>query len=457
MRLAPLLVPDVEEILRTDPAQVAELVEEMHVADLADVLGALNDEHAQRMLSALPIEISVSTLDALDLPRRVEIFRALDPGLAARFANRMSPDERADLFAELPEELRADVLARMEREEVKDVRQLLRYPDTSAGGIMTTEFVALPVDMAVERAIDVVRKKAPEMETIYDAYAVDPNGTLLGAVSLRDMVIAPPAEKIATIMDPTVISVAPEVDREEVARIFAKYDLLALPVVDAATRRILGIVTVDDVVDVIQAEQTEDIQRLAAVQPIEDTYFATGFWTFVRKRASWLILLFVEEMFTSNAINHYEWAEKAVLALSLYIPLIISSGGNSGSQSSALIVRSLAVGDVTIRDWFRIVRRELLLGLALGGILCIIGFFRVTLPFPIGLGNHWTLGIVVSCALVGVVTLGSTVGAALPIIFRKLGFDPAVSSAPFIASMVDVLGLVIYFNVAIAVLKLHHP
>src|SRR5215831_19427994 len=231
MRVASLLAPDVEEILRTDPVLVAELVEELHPADLADVLGALSDELAVRMLASLPIEAAAQALDSADRTRRVEIFRALDPVLAARVANKMSPDERADLFGELPEELRADVLARMEREEVKDVRQLLRYPEASAGGLMTTEFVALPTDMSVDRAIEQVRKKAPEMETIYDAYAVDPNGTLLGAVSLRDMVLAPPSEKMANIMDPTVISVGPETDREEVARIFAKYDLLALPVV----------------------------------------------------------------------------------------------------------------------------------------------------------------------------------------------------------------------------------
>src|SRR5262249_8062475 len=280
-----------------------------------DLLAALDDELAVRMLAALPLEAAAATLDSADRARRVEIFRALDPALAARVANKMSPDERADLFAELPEELRADVLARMEREEVKDVRQLLKYPETSAGGLMTTEFVALASDVPVERAIEEVRKKAPEMETIYDAYAVDPNGTLLGSVSLRNLVLARPGQPLHAIMDPTVISVPPETDREEVARLFAKYDLLAMPVVDATTRRILGIVTVDDVVDVIEAERTEDIQRLAAVQPIEEAYFATGFWTFVRKRASWLVLLFVEEMFTSNAVNHDERVEKAVLGL----------------------------------------------------------------------------------------------------------------------------------------------
>src|SRR5215831_21206144 len=413
MRVASLLAPDVEEILRTDPVLVAELVEELHPADLADVLGALSDDLAVLMLKSLPIEAAAQALDSADRTRRVEIFRAIDPVLAARVANKMSPDERADLFGELPEELRADVLARMEREEVKDVRQLLRYPEASAGGLMTTEFVALAAELPVERAIEEVRKKAPEMETIYDAYAIDPNGTLLGAVSLRDLVLARSGHPLSAVMDPTVISVPPETDREEVARLFAKYDLLALPVVDNASRRILGIVTVDDVVDVIQAEQTEDIQRLAAVEPIEDAYFATGFWTFVRKRASWLVLLFVEEMFTSNAINHYEWAEKAVLALSLYIPLIISSGGNSGSQSSALIVRSLAVGDVTLRDWFRIVRREIVLGLALGCILAFIGLYRVTLPFPFGLGNEVGVAFTVAISLVGVVTVGSVIGSAL--------------------------------------------
>jgi magnesium transporter len=457
MRVASLLAPDVEEILRTDPALVRELTDELHAADVADVVAALSDENAVRMLAVLPEDHAAAALDALELQRRIEIFRALDPALAARFANRMSPDERADLFAELGEDLRVAILARMEREEVKDVRQLLRYPETSAGGLMTTEFVALEAATPVGRAIEEVRRKAPEMETIYEAYAVDPNGTLLGAVSLRDLVLAQPGQPLSAVMDPTVLSVDPETDREEVARVFAKYDLLAMPVVDAATRRILGIVTIDDIVDVIEAERAEDIQRLAAVEPLEEPYFATGFWTFVRKRASWLVLLFVEEMFTSNAISHYEWVAIAVASLQLYYPLIISSGGNSGSQSSALIVRSLAVGDVKLRDWGRVVGREIGLGLALGLILAGIGFFRVTLPFPLGLGNPIQLAFAVSIALIGVVTLGSVVGAALPMIFRRLGFDPAVSSAPFIASMVDVLGLVIYFNVAIAILKIHHP
>jgi magnesium transporter len=454
MRLGPLLGPDLEEILRTDPSQVTELAEELHPADLAELMSVLATEDAVRLLNALPEAPAVAALDELELPRRVELFGVLDRDRAARFANLMAPDERADLFAELPDEVRTGLLARMEQEEVKDVRQLLRYPETSAGGLMTTAFVALPGDMPVEKAIEEVRAKAPETETIYDAYAVDPNGTLLGAVSLRDLVLGRPGEKLQTLMDPSVVSVGPEADREEVARLFAKYDLLAMPVVDLQTRRILGIVTVDDVVDVIEAERTEDIQRLAAVEPIEEAYFATGFLTFVRKRASWLILLFVEEMFTSNAINHYEWVAIKVASLQLYYPLIISSGGNSGSQSSALIVRSLAVGDVTLSDWARVVLREIGLGVALGLILAFIGFFRVTLPFPFGLGNPMQLAVAVSMALVGVVTLGSVVGATLPMVFRRLGFDPAVSSAPFIASMVDVVGLVMYFNIAIWILRL---
>jgi magnesium transporter len=319
---------------------------------------------------------------------------------------------------------------------------------------MTTEFIGLPADLPVERAIEEVRRKAPEMETIYEAYVLDPNQTLLGAVSLRDLVLAPIGQPVTAVMDPTVISVDPETDREEVARLFAKYDLLAMPVVDPHMRKILGIVTIDDIVDVIEAERTEDIQRLAAVEPIGDTYFATAIWTFVRKRASWLILLFIGEMFTSNALRHYEFVTQQLVHVTLYLPLIISSGGNSGGQSAALIVRSLAMGDVTVRDWGRVVWRELSVGLLLGLLLAVVGFLRVILPFPLGLANSKELGMAVAAALVGVVIMGAVVGSTLPILLRRLGFDPAVSSAPFIASMVDVVGVVIYFQLACSILGL---
>ena len=448
MRISSLLGPDLAETLKHDPAQAAELAEELHSADLAELIDGLPDELAVVMLEALGEAQAAAALDAMEAARRAELFQRLDRAKAARIADGMSPDERADLVQSLPDEVSADLLARMPKDVSLDVRELLRYPENTAGGRMTTDFVALGPQLTVERAIDEVRRIAAEKETINEVYAVDPHGTLQGAVSLRRLVLARAGQPLSAVMDADVISVQPELDQEDVARLFAHYNLLAVPVVDQ-TRKLLGIVTVDDVVTVMKQEQAEDIQKLGAVQPTEGGYFQTDFWTFVRKRAGWLIAIFMGEILTASVLEHYEAARRAFTAIEVFVPLIISSGGNTGSQASSLVIRGLALGEVGVRDAFRILSRELRMGLVLGAFLGIIGLARALFVGHSGGGG---MAAAVGLALVACVTFGSVVGALLPLGIKALGFDPAVSSGPFIASLVDVAGIVIYLKIAIFVL-----
>ncbi len=448
MRLSNLLAPDLEEALKHDPAQAAELAEELHAADLAELIDGLQDESAVALLGALPEETAAAALDAIHGSRRADLFQGVDRARAARIADAMSPDERVDLFQSLPEEVRADLLTRMPKAASADVRDLLRYPENTAGGRMTTDFVTLPPHLTVERAIEEVRRIAEDKETINEVYVVDPNGTLLGALSLRALVLARAGQPLSAAMDADVVSVPPEMDQEDVARLFDHYELLAVPVVDQ-TRKLLGIVTVDDVVTVLKQEQAEDIQKLGAVHPIEEGYFQTDFWTFVRKRAVWLIVIFMGEIMTASVLEHYEAARRAFTAIEVFIPLIISSGGNTGSQASALVIRGLAMGEFSVGDAIRIFGRELRMGLVLGGILGVIGLMRALVVGHSGGGG---MAAAVGLALVACVTFGSVAGALLPLLIKRLGFDPAVSSGPFIASLVDVAGIVIYLKIAIWVL-----
>ena len=448
MRLSTLLAPDLEETLRTNPAHAAELAEELHAADLAELIDGLANETAAKMLAALPVRSAASVLDVMDPQRRVQIFEQLDRALAATIADAMSADERADLFRGLPDEVGVDLLARMPKDASTDVRELIRYPESSAGGLMTTDFVALDPLITVETAIEQVRKTAAEKETIYEAYAVDPNGTMLGVVSLRDLVLARAGQPISALMNPDVISIPPEMDQEDVARLFEHYNMLALPVVDSM-HKVLGIVTVDDVVSVLKREQAEDIQKLGAVAPIEHSYLQTDFWTFVKKRAGWLIAIFLGEILTASVLEHYEAARKAFTAIEVFVPLIISSGGNTGSQASSLVIRGLALGEFAVGDAIKILWREVRMGLVLGGFLGIIGLFRALFVGHSGRGG---MAAAVGLSLVACVTFGSVVGAGLPLLIKRLGFDPAVSSGPFIASLVDVLGIIIYLKIALAIL-----
>jgi magnesium transporter len=326
-------------------------------------------------------------------------------------------------------------------EAVEEIAEIEKWPESSAGRLMTTEYVSVSAGLAVSDAVAAIRA-ATDAETADYVYLVRGEHRLVGVVSLRELLLADPQTPLLDVARENVISVTPTLDQEEAAKRMAKYDLTALPVVDDKGE-FLGIITVDDVIDVLTEEQTEDVQRLGAVEPLDDPYFSTAYWTFIRKRASWLLALFVGEFFTGSALRHYDDVLQAVSKLAFYVPLLISTGGNSGGQSSSLIIRGMAVGELKVSDWWRVLVRELAQGIVLGLILAVVGIGRAMMW-----GDGLRFAFVIGATLVGIVTMGCTVGSMLPFLLRRMKFDPATSSAPFIASLVDVLGLVIYFNVA---------
>ncbi|MCC6995181.1 MAG: magnesium transporter [Deltaproteobacteria bacterium] len=447
-----LILPDLIEALRTDPAAVAELTEEMHPADLAEACSATEDLGLQLIfVKALGVDDAVRLVEHLDERLRATIVHELaktDIGRTARIVDNLAADERALLFRDLEEDTRTTLFARMEKKQAADVKRLLAYPEDTAGGLMTTDFVALDHEMTVAKAIEHIRRVAMDMETIYEAYVVDENQTLVGAISLRDLVTSPADVPVTKVMTANVISLRAEAVQEEVARVIAKYDLLALPVTDRG-RRILGVITVDDAVDVIAEEAAEDVQKMGAVSPIQTPYLETPFWVFVKKRVGWLIALFLGELFTGTVMRYYVGEEAggsvtATIAMVWYVPLIISSGGNAGSQSAALVIQALALGEVQFKQVLRVIAREFAIGVVLGIILGVVGIIRVS-AFGNPIGMHLTMTVAVG--ILAVVTMGATVGAALPMVIKRIGLDPAVSSTPFIASFVDVVGLVVYFSV----------
>ena len=448
--VAALLAPDILAMLEDSPADVAAETEEMHPADLADVAEAIPREMVPRLLMALPQDRAADVLEYMNEELRTEVLEEMTAKQAASLVSAMTPDDRADVLEELEEDHADDILAEIPAEARRETEQLLAYDPESAGGIMTTEFVSVAAAMTVEEALFAVRAlaRAGRKEAMHAIYVTDEQGRLQGVMSIRELLAAPEGARVADIAWEEVVTVPPAADRSEVARVVREYDLVAMPVVDE-NNRIIGVVTVDDVLDAMVDEQTEDVQRLGAVQPLEEPYFQAGFWSLARKRGGWLVLLFVEEMFTGTALRHYQGVLESVTALMFFVPLIISSGGNSGSQSATLITRALAVGDVKIRDVMRVLSREIGQGLALGIFLGAIGFVRALMW-----GNGMPVAMVISLTLVAVVLIGTIVGAMLPLLFTRIGFDPAIASSPFVSSLVDVAGIVIYLSIAIQLLRL---
>lgn len=445
MRVAVAMAPEVRQLLQEDPEQLRELLEEIHEEDLADLLGLLDDAEAAQVLKSLKAEDAAPVFERLDEETQEALVEEMGVESIAPIVSEMAADERTDLIEALPElvgDTLLETLEKVDPEAAAEVEELAKWPEDSAGGLMTTDYISVGIDLTVADVIQRIRAAAEDAETVYYVYVVDAEHRLLGVVSLRDLLLASPAEHLSEVLTENVFSVGPETDQEEVARTMAKYDFLALPVL-AADRKLLGVITVDDVMDVLTQEQTEDVQRLGAVQPIEESYFRTGFWTFFQKRAIWLAVLFVGEFFTGSALRRYDHVLAAVSSLSYYVPLLISTGGNSGGQSSTLIIRGLAMGDIRPSDWWRILPRELGQGLVLGLFLSLIGMARVWawgdgLPFVLTIGS----------TLVAIVMMGCVVGSMFPLLLKRLGLDPATSSAPFIASLVDVLGIILYFTIA---------
>jgi magnesium transporter len=435
-------------------AEVADLAP----ADLAELINQLTLAEAATVVSLLPVSRAIEICNQPTMRRRAAILEQLDPPRAAEILAGLSADERTDIIQKMGLHERHRILPKLSAGMRKELEGLLQYAAHTAGGIMTTEFVRLDPKMTVSDALKHIRSVAREKESIYACYVMEPGtGLLLGAVSLRDLVMAELDEPVIKVMHPKPVTVNAIDDQEVVAQKIGKYNLLAVPVLEQEGS-VVGFVTVDDVIDVMIEEGTEDILRMAAVEPgaLDKPYMDMALPLMIRKRAGWLVILFLGEMLTATAMGFFENEIAKAVVLALFVPLIISSGGNSGSQASTLVIRALALNEVALRDWWRVMRREVFSGLGLGVILGSIGFLRITIwsAFSNLYGTHWLLvALTVGVALIGIVLWGTLTGSMLPFVLRRLGFDPATSSAPFVATLVDVTGLVIYFSVAVVILR----
>ena len=452
-----LLAPDILAMLEESPGLLAAETEELHPADLADVAEAMPFEQIPRFLAALPTDRAAAVLEYIDEEVRATLLEAMSPEQAAALVSAMTPDERADVLEELDEEHAEDIVDEMPAEARRVTEQLRRYEPDTAGGLMTTDFVSESASTSVEEALRKVRiiARSSRREAMHAIYTTDPEGRLVGVLSLRELLAAPEGTLLAEVAWSEVQSVSPFADREEVTRVISNYDLVVVPVV-SESRHVIGVITVDDVIDAIQEEQTEDVQKLGGMQALDEPYMQIGFRQMLQKRAGWLSILLVSEMFTASAMQFFDGELKKVTALILFVPLVMSAGGNSGSQATSLIMRAMALREISLRDWWRVAMREVPTGLALGTILGVIGVIRISIWQKTGLFDynpHWQLiALTVGFSLVGIVTFGSLAGSMLPFLLRRLGFDPASASAPFVATLVDVTGLVIYFSVALLVL-----
>jgi magnesium transporter len=393
----------------------------------------------------------------LELPARdhAELLLGLPAEEQRAWIRLLAPDDAADLVQAAPVEQRDRLLSLLDAPTRKEVKALLAYAEDEAGGLMNPRFARLRPDATVDEAISYLRRQARErLETIYYVYVLDEQQRLLGVVSFRELFAAPPDRRVRDIMHVDVVTVREDQDQESVSRIFAQHDLAAIPVLDAEDR-VKGIVTVDDIVDVVEEEATEDIQKVGGMEALGVPYMQIAFFDMLKKRAGWLAVLFVGEMLTATAMTYFEDEIARAVVLALFVPLIISSGGNSGSQASTLVIRAMALGEVKLRDWWRVIRRELAAGVALGSVLGTLGLLRILIWQAVSpsYGQHYMLlALTVFGSLIGVVTFGTLAGSLLPFLLRRLGFDPASASAPFVATLVDVTGLIIYFSVASAVL-----
>jgi magnesium transporter len=388
---------------------------------------------------------------------QADLLLALEPPERRLWLRTLPPDDAADVIQAAEDEQRANLLAMLDEATRREVSALLAYEEDQAGGLMSSRFARVRPDMTVDAAISYLRRQAVstiEPETIYYVYVLDAEQKLLGVISFRDLFSAPGSSLVREIMNTDVVYAFDDMDQEHVARLFAEHDLLAMPVVDA--RGVLkGIVTVDDIVDVVEEEATEDIQKYGAIAALEEPYLRIGLGSLIRKRAGWLIVLFMAQLLTASVISSYTTQLEAAIILVSFLPMIVSSGGNSGSQASTLVIRAMAVDEVHLRDWWRVARREIAVGLILGLLLGSLGLLRVGggQIFGEALGVNWgVLGMIIALSLVGVVIFGSMLGSMLPFLLRKVGLDPASASAPLVATVSDVTGLLIYFTIATTLL-----
>ncbi len=427
-----------------------EFLAEQHPADLAAHLADWSVEQALRVLALLPVGRQAEVFGYFDADDQLTLTEHLPTDRLAQLFTEMNADERADLFTELPERTQQALLRRLEREEREDIRRLTAYPEETAGAIMTTDFVSLREHMTVQEALDSLREQAPDSETIYRAYVTDDTGHLVGALRLQNLIFARAGRRISELVEPNPLAVPVDSDQEEVARHIAKYDVLAVPVVDA-DNRLLGIITYDDAMDIAEEEATEDMHSIGAVGDLDENVRDAPMVTLYRKRIVWLVLLVFGALFSSGGIAYFEDTISAYVALVFFLPMLIGSAGNAGSQAATLMVRALAIGDVEMKDWGFMLGRELVIAIALGATMALavsgIGIFR----------GGPEVAFVVALTMLVVVIFGSLIGMSLPFVLQRVGVDPATASAPLVATIADAGGVIIYFGIATAILGLPTP
>ena len=442
-------------IERKDLAAVKKYLEPWLAADLAPIIADLPVEELAALFRVCSRELAAAIFTYMPLEAQRKLLRALNQEQVAALLNALPPDDRTVFLNELPLDVAMQLLAMLSPDERQVAQSLLAYPEHSVGRMMTLDFVAVHPGWTVREALDYIREHGYDRETLNMVYVVDEGGHLIDDVRVRRFLLSPLDRLVRELLDGNFTMLAPTDDREKALELFQKYDRVALPVADE-NRKLIGIVTVDDMLDVATEEATEDIQKMGGSEALDEPYISIALHRMVKKRASWLVVLFLGEMLTATAMAYFEDELKRAVVLTLFIPLITSSGGNAGSQASTLVIRAWALGEFKLSDWWRVMRREIGSGFALGVILGAIGFLRITIwsMFSNIYGEHWVLvAATIGVTLMGIVMWGSLMGAMLPLLIKRCGFDPATSSAPFIATLVDVTGLIIYFTVALMILR----
>jgi magnesium transporter len=454
-----ILLPEIQSMIEArNFTALRELFSEMPPADVAEIILDLPEDEQVIIFRILPHALAADVFEYfdVDVEAQQKLLRGMAHEQVVSILNEMSPDDRTALLEELPSAAARQLIRLLTPEERRIAQSLLGYPEGSVGRLMTPDLVAVDAAWTVKEVLDYIREHGQDSETLNVIYVVDDRGKLIDDIRIREFLLKPLEMKVSDLMDENFIALNVTDSQEEAVNVFRKYDRAALPVVDSAGV-LVGIVTVDDMFDVAEEEATEDIQKLGGMEALDEPYTTIPLLRMVKKRATWLIILFLGEMLTATAMQGYNGEIEKAAILAMFLPLIISSGGNSGSQATTLVIRAMALGELRLGDWFRVVRKELLSGLSLGLVLGTIGFFRITLWQYLHIFNygqyHWLVALTVGIALVGVVLWGTLSGAMLPFLLRRCGLDPATSSAPFVATLVDVTGLVIYFNVALFILR----
>jgi magnesium transporter len=453
---AEITILDLEALIEArDFISLREQIRNWPAGDLADLLEPLTLDKEAVVFRLLPRVEAAQVFSHLPIDRQQDLLKAMAHEQVVSILNDMSDDDRTELLEELPAQVTQQMLNLLSPEERRRASFLLGYAENTVGRLMTPHFVRVRSNWTVAQALDHIRRYGTDSETMSVIYVIDDGGKLIDDLRIRQILLASTETRIADLMDRRFTALKATDDQEVAVEAFREADVNALPVTDTEGV-LIGIVTVDDIFDVAEEEATEDIQKIGGTEALDDPYMEIAIPSMVRKRATWLIVLFLSEMLTATAMGKFESEIAKAVVLSIFVPLVISSGGNSGSQASTLIIRAMALGEVTLKDWWRVMRREILSGFSLGAILGTIGFIRITawaLVFH-SYGEYWLLvALTVGLALVGIVLWGSLAGSMLPFVLKRVGLDPATSSAPFVATLVDVSGLIIYFSVAAIVLK----